>query len=48
MHDVTVEGTTNFLNWIPLWTNRPPALLDYLDPLSASLPQRFYRAIPWP
>jgi len=48
IHDVTVEGTTNFLNWIPVWTNHPPAFLDYPDPLSAILPWRFYRAIPWP
>jgi len=44
-----VQGTTNFLNWIPLYTNTVPfAPVDFSDPGIAGFPVRFYRAIPWP
>jgi hypothetical protein len=43
-----IQGSTNFLNWIPLYTNvTPMAPVNFADPASASQPLRFYRAIPW-
>ena len=48
-HAFTIQGTTNFLNWIPFYTNATPfAPVTVPDPASLTLPYRFYRAIPWP
>ena len=48
-HAFTFQGTTNFLNWIPFYTNATPfAPVTVPDPASLTLPYRFYRAIPWP
>jgi hypothetical protein len=41
---VSVEASTNLLNWRPVWTNTlETGLRRYSDPESATLPERFYR-----
>ena len=48
-HAFFVQGTSNFLNWIPLYTNVTPfAPINFIDPAAAIQPLRFYRARPWP
>jgi hypothetical protein len=43
-----VQGSSNFLNWIPLFTNKTPfAPLIFADPVSGVQGWRFYRAMPW-
>jgi hypothetical protein len=40
-----VDGSTDLVNWTPLYTNAPGAGTFYFrDPLSSNLPWRFYRA----
>jgi hypothetical protein len=47
-HGFMIQATSNFLNWIPLFTNTTPfAPVNFADPLSATQPRRFYRAMPW-
>jgi alpha-L-arabinofuranosidase len=42
---VVVDGSTDLVNWTPLYTNAPGAGTFYFrDPLSSNLPWRFYRA----
>ena len=44
-----VQGTSNFLNWIPLYTNPTPfAPLNFTDTTPAVQPVWFLRAKPWP
>lgn len=40
-----ILASTNLVDWEPIHYNVPkPGSLDFVDPGSASLPQRFYRA----
>ena len=43
---VVVEGSTDLMNWGPLWTNTFtfPATLNFSDPQSRVHSNRFYRA----
>ena len=42
---VSVEASTNLLNWLPVWTNTlDTGMLRFSDPSAATLPGRFYRA----
>jgi hypothetical protein len=44
-----IQGTTNFRNWIPLYTNLVPySPVNFLDSAAATQPRRFYRALPAP
>lgn len=43
-----IQSTTNFLNWIPLYTNSTPfAWINFVHPSSAPHTNRFYRAMHW-
>ncbi len=41
---VVVEGSTDLLNWLPLWTNTFAGDLQFTDPQSSTHSNRFYRA----
>jgi hypothetical protein len=46
---VVLQATTNFLHWIPLFTNAVPnAPVDFMDTASPAFPLRFFRLMPWP
>jgi len=48
-HAFTIQTSSNFLNWIPLYTNKTPHLPVIVpDPASFDPSPRFYRAIPFP
>jgi sugar lactone lactonase YvrE len=41
---VVVEYSTDFLTWLPLWTNTFAGALNFSDPQSGGYSNRFYRA----
>ena len=41
-----IQASTNLVNWVPVWTNRPP--FTYTDANAGQFNQRFYRSIPAP
>ena len=41
---VVVESSTDFLTWLPLWTNTFTGALNFSDPQSGGYSNRFYRA----
>ncbi|MHB8520044.1 MAG: NHL repeat-containing protein [Limisphaerales bacterium] len=41
---VVVEGSTDLVNWLPLWTNTFAGALNFSDPESGVQSRRFYRA----
>ena len=48
-HGFYIQGTTNFRNWIPIYTNLTPnTAVNFNDPVSPDQPRRFYRATPTP
>jgi hypothetical protein len=48
-HGFYIQGTTNFLNWIPIYTNLVPNTpINFVDPAGSAHSRRFYRAIPTP
>ena len=42
-----IQGSTNLVDWLPIFTNVVPGLLDYLDYDATNHPVRFYR-MTWP
>jgi uncharacterized protein (TIGR03790 family) len=44
MHYV-IEASTNLFNWVPIFTNTRPGLLDFHDLDSTNYPTRFYRVV---
>jgi sugar lactone lactonase YvrE len=42
--EAVLEGSSDLVNWTPVWTNTLTGPLSFSDPQSASNPQRFYRA----
>jgi hypothetical protein len=41
---VVVEGSTDLMSWLPLWTNTIVGALNFVDPQSGVYSNRFYRA----
>ena len=41
---VVVEGSTDLISWLPVWTNTFAGALNFVDPQSADYSNRFYRA----
>jgi hypothetical protein len=41
---VVVEGSTDLMSWLPIWTNTFAGALNFVDPQSAVYSNRFYRA----
>ncbi len=41
---VVVEGSTDLVSWLPIWTNTPGGALKFSDPQSGVFSKRFYRA----
>jgi uncharacterized protein (TIGR03790 family) len=40
---MVILASTNLFDWLPIYTNTVGGLLDFVDPDSVSLPNRFYR-----
>ena len=44
--DYIVQGSTNLLDWVPLWATSSPALpFQFTDPAATNYRQRFYRVL---
>ena len=42
-----IQASTNLMNWLPIYTNTEPGLLDFSDSDATNFPARFYR-MTWP
>jgi NHL repeat len=42
---VVVEGSTDLISWLPIWTNTLAGPLTFSDPQSGDHSERFYRAL---